>query len=772
MERGYGNVADAQALHGIEGRLNELHDAIGALRPAESLAGFDERIFELSRKIDSFGDTSPDPETLRYLEAAINELRELSAGVASAEGVAALAGDVQSLGARIDHIAAATGATGLDSLAIGRELFGARAPARADRPAAENIEVLVQTLATSSTGRNLCTIRPPLSSARAAHRGIAEKIEAADRNSISGIERGIQQLTLQVREAREEAITTAERVARAVAADIPRGNDESVRHNLEALHAYQAESDQRTQDTLEAVHDTLERLVERLAKVETGLHAPAHAPEPVRAADMMRAPEPMRAMPAHEGAPEARIPEPPVAMPAQIFPAPLGGPPGTPFVLGAARTAADRPDLPADTRSNPAPRAALASRADRRLQAALGPALGALKREGRSPEGELHRGRRPPRRPPRMKAARSRSARRRAQTRRNADQPDWPVPRQPPPRLMVGVARCWCCTEQCSSSGCSAAPTVHKNRRARHRDRRRRRKRARLQLPRRRWRRQRATGRDEPGPAPPDRQSSVPAAGRAGPDGEPDCADTDRAASERPQFRPRTSPPRSSRHSISRHLRRRCRRRARNCRRGAAGRQAAGGRRGACAARSGRGRQSGRRVRDRRALCGRPRRAGRPGTCRPMVQRRHPQACAAQYRLGSLFEKGQGVKKDLNKARTLYLQAADQGNAKAIHNLAVLYAEGIDGKPDYQNAGQWFRKAATRGVATANITSGSSMRAESASIRTLPNPTNGSRSRRRRATRTRPRSGTMWPDGSTSSRSSRRGLRCRPLRRTCRPTRP
>ena len=71
----------------------------------------------------------------------------------------------------------------------------------------------------------------------------------------------------------------------------------------------------------------------------------------------------------------------------------------------------------------------------------------------------------------------------------------------------------------------------------------------------------------------------------------------------------------------------------------------------------------------------------------------------AQYRLGSLHEKGQGVKKDLNKARQLYLQAADKGNAKAIHNLAVLYAEGIDGKPDYTTAGQWFRKAALRGVA-------------------------------------------------------------------------
>jgi localization factor PodJL len=57
------------------------------------------------------------------------------------------------------------------------------------------------------------------------------------------------------------------------------------------------------------------------------------------------------------------------------------------------------------------------------------------------------------------------------------------------------------------------------------------------------------------------------------------------------------------------------------------------------------------------------------------------------------------VKKDLNKARELYLKAADKGNAKAIHNLAVLYAEGIDGKPDYRAASQWFRKAAERGVA-------------------------------------------------------------------------
>ena len=34
-----------------------------------------------------------------------------------------------------------------------------------------------------------------------------------------------------------------------------------------------------------------------------------------------------------------------------------------------------------------------------------------------------------------------------------------------------------------------------------------------------------------------------------------------------------------------------------------------------------------------------------------------------------------------------------------MHNLAVLYAEGIDGKPDYGTAVQWFRKAAQHGIA-------------------------------------------------------------------------
>jgi localization factor PodJL len=71
----------------------------------------------------------------------------------------------------------------------------------------------------------------------------------------------------------------------------------------------------------------------------------------------------------------------------------------------------------------------------------------------------------------------------------------------------------------------------------------------------------------------------------------------------------------------------------------------------------------------------------------------------ALFRLGTFYEKGLSVKKDVDIARRYYMQAADRGSAKAMHNLAVLDADGGGKGADYKNASQWFRKAADRGVA-------------------------------------------------------------------------
>ncbi|WP_336741779.1 hypothetical protein [Aureimonas altamirensis] len=71
----------------------------------------------------------------------------------------------------------------------------------------------------------------------------------------------------------------------------------------------------------------------------------------------------------------------------------------------------------------------------------------------------------------------------------------------------------------------------------------------------------------------------------------------------------------------------------------------------------------------------------------------------AQYRLGSLYERGVGVSKDLSLARDWYLVAARAGNVRAMHNLAVIDISGLAGPADRGAAADWFRMAAERGMA-------------------------------------------------------------------------
>lgn len=71
----------------------------------------------------------------------------------------------------------------------------------------------------------------------------------------------------------------------------------------------------------------------------------------------------------------------------------------------------------------------------------------------------------------------------------------------------------------------------------------------------------------------------------------------------------------------------------------------------------------------------------------------------AQFRLGVLYEKGLGVRKDPGEARRLYAAAAAKGHARAMHGLAEVLEHGVNGPPDHAGALEWFRKAAASGVA-------------------------------------------------------------------------
>jgi localization factor PodJL len=70
----------------------------------------------------------------------------------------------------------------------------------------------------------------------------------------------------------------------------------------------------------------------------------------------------------------------------------------------------------------------------------------------------------------------------------------------------------------------------------------------------------------------------------------------------------------------------------------------------------------------------------------------------AQYRLGTLYERGKGVARDMNAALGWYERAGALGNVKAMHNAAVLSAGNDQRQADYPRAFKWFSLGAAHGL--------------------------------------------------------------------------
>ncbi|NQV57159.1 MAG: sel1 repeat family protein [Rhodospirillales bacterium] len=77
---------------------------------------------------------------------------------------------------------------------------------------------------------------------------------------------------------------------------------------------------------------------------------------------------------------------------------------------------------------------------------------------------------------------------------------------------------------------------------------------------------------------------------------------------------------------------------------------------------------------------------------------------AAQYALGRLYAKGQGVRQDYARAAQWYLKSAGLGfNPDAEFSLGDLYFDGRGVENDYSKAISWYRKAAFQGHAGAQM---------------------------------------------------------------------
>jgi TPR repeat protein len=75
----------------------------------------------------------------------------------------------------------------------------------------------------------------------------------------------------------------------------------------------------------------------------------------------------------------------------------------------------------------------------------------------------------------------------------------------------------------------------------------------------------------------------------------------------------------------------------------------------------------------------------------------------AQQELGFIYATGDGVKRDDVQAVAWFRKAATQGDATAQYNLGLLYAKGQGVEKDYAQAIAWWRKAAAQGNADAQF---------------------------------------------------------------------
>ena len=66
----------------------------------------------------------------------------------------------------------------------------------------------------------------------------------------------------------------------------------------------------------------------------------------------------------------------------------------------------------------------------------------------------------------------------------------------------------------------------------------------------------------------------------------------------------------------------------------------------------------------------------------------------AQFKLGEMYDMGDGVPQDFAEARRWWEKAAEQGHAKAQVSLGEMYAIGRGVPQDYAEARRWYGKAA------------------------------------------------------------------------------
>jgi len=288
------NGTDGQVLSGIEHALSDIKQVLRTLTPAEQLAGYDEAIRNLGAKLDMILRANDDPSTVRQLEGAISALRGIVSNVASNEALARLSEDVQLLSSKVDQVNR-TSDRG-DSFAVLEQRIAALTAAleTRERPQAtestEQLEAAIRGLSDRfdrmQVGNDSASTFAHLEQ-RVSY--LLERLEAASDSrggNFGRVEDGLHDILRHLE--RQQATYSALAESRNSAPPSDSGMVDLVKRELSDIRFSQAETNRSTQDSLEAVHNTLGHVVDRLAMIEGDLRAvrtapPAPAPMPMAA---------------------------------------------------------------------------------------------------------------------------------------------------------------------------------------------------------------------------------------------------------------------------------------------------------------------------------------------------------------------------------------------------------------------------------------------------------------------------------------------------------
>ncbi|MGD9846241.1 MAG: hypothetical protein AB7O60_00165 [Variibacter sp.] len=746
---------DPTTISTIEGNLSDILQTLQHVAPAESLADFQKDVRALDSKIESIAQRgAADEGALRQVERAVAELREITAHAASDEALVSLAEEVQSLGDKIDR-AMTPMARSADLMSrLETRLEDLTASINADMPerAATHDKIIqvVESLAERFERDGTSMTPPILDQITNQLARLAVKFEASSARleNLDTIEQALSDLFTRLDDIRITTAVSAENAARQAAFDAvsqaSRSSDsslssldslkeefETLRHEsaaserrtrdtIETVRHDQSLSDRRTQDTLEAVHDTLERLVDRLAMIESDMRGEAMA-RLLDKGPAARHEEPQAR--AYGPAPQEPLPQTlPLSAAPQLVPShdePPAQESNAPPVKPERRPI--DPTLPADHPLEPGTAASRRPQtpAERiaASEALLGPAKPAADSESESKANFIAAARRAAQAAATMATTPGSETEEKKKSGKSAfSSLTQHLTRKRP--LMLGLAILAIAgtlhivvnvlgthdgkqrpAQKISSQSTPIAETAKKS--------------VMLapapakapEIPDAAIATPEAKSGATAEAAKQDIEAPAPAKHAAQPasDANPGPSAAAGAAASEPETTASVSPLTIASIQIP----------TAGAANGSGFNMAPGNWQGTPVAVPaanegiGPGLQAA-------AAAGDPAAAyeigmryadgrGVPANAEEAAQWLERAASAnlapAEYRLGSLYEKGYGVKKDLERARRLYASAAAKGHAKAMHNLAVLYAEGVEGKPDFIKAGAWFRKAAAHGMA-------------------------------------------------------------------------